>query len=463
MARWHRALTPGLGALALVTTLVETQQIRQTNKYSLHGDVELGQAAASEVRLRLPLVSDQVLAAYVGDVGQRLVGAIPDGHQQPLFAYSFEIIDAGDLDAIALPGGPIFVTRGMLDVAETEHDLAALLAHQLSHIVLRDATAQATSGNRFQIGNVTGLGIAAAAVGVSEGIVARAAGFGTTSYFLAYGGEEERRADLLALQMLTDAGYAPRNLSNMFRIIEQETLRSGPLWLSRHPDPGGNDEDFSRHDVIAIEAAILSDDEPPARADRLPSMRARLRLLDATREPAAWSRGRERVAPRAGIGVEVPSGSSVPVRAGDRLQFVAPANWRPQLVDNTVILAPDGASAEVNGRPIVTHGVQVGVARSLTGDLQRDVQALLTALARWTADVQWTPAYQQTTIAGRRGLTTTASSISPATRQFEHVSVSAARLPDGGFLYVIGLAPQDEAGTYRQAFERVLRSLQILE
>jgi len=75
----------------------------------------------------------------------------------------------------------------------------------------------------------------------------------------------------------------------------------------------------------------------------------------------------------------------------------------------------------------------------------------------------WTPAVQQVTIGGRLGLTTTVSHVSPVTRDFETVSVSAVHLEDGSLLYVIGVAPQDEAGIYRSAFNRVLRSIQLID
>ena len=103
------------------------------------------------------------------------------------------------------------------------------------------------------------------------------------------------------------------------------------------------------------------------------------------------------------------------------------------------------------------------MARSLTSDPRGDLQTLLTAFGRGNGYFTWTPAFQQVTLGGRPGVTTTASNVSPVTGQFEYVSVSAVHLRDGSLLYVVGVAPQDEAGVYRNAFTRVLESVEILE
>jgi hypothetical protein len=130
----------------------------------------------------------------------------------------------------------------------------------------------------------------------------------------------------------------------------------------------------------------------------------------------------------------------------------------------TVIFAPEGAYiAFSDGATAVTHGLQIGIARSLTGILHGDVHMLLATFGRNNPSVTWTAAFQEVKIAGRFGITTSVSHVSPVTGEFESVLVSAVDLPDTSLLYVIGVAPQDEAGVYRNAFNRVLASMQILD
>lgn len=163
-----------------------------------------------------------------------------------------------------------------------------------------------------------------------------------------------------------------------------------------------------------------------------------------------------------GYSVLVPSGESRSVTAGDVLQLNIPANWRRLPGGNAVTFAPDGAFLRVLEGPIAfTHGLQVAVARSITGRLTSDVQVLLANFAQGNRNVTWTPAYQHVRLAGREGVTTTLNSVSAVTGDFKNVVVWAAHLSDGSFLYVVGISPQEEAGTYRKAFTRVVESLQI--
>jgi hypothetical protein len=106
--------------------------------------------------------------------------------------------------------------------------------------------------------------------------------------------------------------------------------------------------------------------------------------------------------------------------------------------------------------------MQLGVARSVTGDIQADTQALLHMLALAGPHVRWTPAYQRTTIAGRQGLTTVLQNVSPVTGRFEQVFLATAPLPDGNLLYLLGIAPLEESSTYRKAFDRVRESVQMV-
>ena len=150
--------------------------------------------------------------------------------------------------------------------------------------------------------------------------------------------------------------------------------------------------------------------------------------------------------------------------AGDGLQGHVPADWRRFVASNTLVLAPDRAFVESPGGPSsFTYGVQVGVARSTTHFLEDDTQTLVGSLMRESPAIRWPRNYQGTMIAGQIGLTTVLSSVSAVTGRFEYVSVSTAHLPDGSFLYVVGIAPDEDASTFRRAYQRVLESIEIVE
>src|SRR5262249_33828712 len=132
--------------ILLSSTLVsaQTQVVAPKNDYPVSQDVELGRQAAAEARKQLPTTRDDAVTSYVDDLGHRLVNAIPPELQHPEFRYTFEVINVREINAFALPGGPMFVNRGMIEAAKTEGEVAGVMAHELSHVVLRHGTAQAS-------------------------------------------------------------------------------------------------------------------------------------------------------------------------------------------------------------------------------------------------------------------------------------------------------------------------------
>ncbi len=451
------ALAPGTASVTTITP--------PPNQFSPAEDVALGRDAAAEVYGRLTMVTDPFVGEYLRDLGGRLVGTIPTTLRQPTFVYSFDVVDSNDITSFALPGGLIFVSRGMIEVARSEGELAGVLAHQVSHVVLRHGTAQATSGERFQIGPITGRTIGTVAGGAGGGIFARGARFSVRTYFLMYDPEHELQADLLATQILARAGYDPRDLATMFRVIQSDGAHHGARqWMQSHPDPRNGEGYMNRDTYISRNADGLGIERSVTSQGHFDLARTRLRELPPapTVEQAAPTHQGHTYAPR--IGVVVPSGSSRGVMAGDMLRVEVPVNWRRLVASNTVIFAPDRAFVESPEGPArFTHGVQIGIARSTTWDLGSDTLALLQSVWQGNPALRWVPVYQGTTIGGQFGVTTALSNVSAVTGRFEYVSVSTAHLPDGNLLYVIGIAPEVETGTYRRAFERVLESIQIVE
>ena len=140
----------------------------------------------------------------------------------------------------------------MIEAAKTEGEMAGVMAHEISHVALRHGTAQATKGQKFQIGAIAGQILGAIIGGAAGSVIAQGSQFGLGAYFLKYGREYERQADLLGAQILARAGYDPREMANMFKTIQEQGGRSGPEWLSSHPDPG------NRYNAIIKEAAIAA-------------------------------------------------------------------------------------------------------------------------------------------------------------------------------------------------------------
>ena len=252
MTRIGRTSASAIAAL-LVTASLSAQTIIQPrkNSFSPSQDVQLGRQAAAEVRRSLPMLNDPPTDALVEQIGRRLVAAVPARFAQPAFRYSFDVVNLREINAFALPGGPMFLYRGMLQAARTDDEVAGVMAHELSHVILRHGTLQAAKAQKFQIGAIAGQILGSIVGGQKGAIISQGSQIGLSTYFLKYSREYEREADLLGAQLMARAGYDPRQMANMFRTIQQQGGNSGPEFLSDHPDPG------NRYDAIVREARSL--------------------------------------------------------------------------------------------------------------------------------------------------------------------------------------------------------------
>ena len=240
-----------MALLITVSVSAQTKIEPRKNSFKPSQDVQLGRQAAAEVRHQLPLLNDGPTDALVERIGRRLVAAVPARMAQPAFRYSFDVVNLREINAFALPGGPMFLHRGMLQAARTDDEVAGVMAHELSHVILRHGTLQAAKAQKFQLGAIAGQVIGSIVGGTTGAIIAQGSQFGIGTYFMKFSREYEREADLLGAQLMARAGYDPRQMAQMFRTIQQQGGNRGPEFLSDHPNPG------NRYDAILREASSL--------------------------------------------------------------------------------------------------------------------------------------------------------------------------------------------------------------
>jgi hypothetical protein len=459
----HGTLVAAILALTIAgSASAQTRIAPPSNSYTPQQDVELGREAAAEVRKQMPMLNDERTEDYVEDIGERLIAEIPGELRQSAFRYSFDVVNLREINAFALPGGPMFLNRGMIQAAKSEGEVAGVMAHELSHVILRHGTAQASKGQKFAIGAVAGQILGAIVGGRAGDFIATGSQLGLGTYFLKYGREYERQADLLGAQLMARAGYDPRQMASMFQTIERQGGSRAPEWLSSHPNPG------NRAEAINREAQMLRVERSEASNAEFQSINARLNQMPAAPTAQQVARGqgtqnrREPVSTSARRGsVEPPSGEWRTYRPGDFMRLSVPSNW-DQVRSNsgTVTYAPDGGYSEGSA---FTHGIQIGIARGSGGSLRQQTDRLLQGFARSNPNLRRQGGYSQTTIDGRQGLTATLSNVSDATGQRETVNVSTVQLRDGNVLFLVGVAPVEEARTYLATFGRVRQSLQLAD
>jgi predicted Zn-dependent protease len=461
----HQRLMAVATLVALLATplslIAQTKISYHSNKFTPQDDVKLGRQAAQEAEKQYPLLRDQTARAYVERVGQRLAAAIPPEFQHPEFQYYFKIVDASDINAFALPGGPMYVNRGMIEAAGAEGEMAGVMCHELSHVALRHGTAQATKAQKYSI--LQGIaGIAGSVIGgPGVGQLAQAP-FGV--YLLKFSREYETEADVLGAQICARAGYDPRDLARMFQRIEQQGGGGGGF-LSDHPSPK------DRYARINQEAQYLRITDPVRDTREFASIQERLRGQPRARTMAEIARSGQTY-PAEGTSGNTsnnpPSGRVGPPSArlqnyqilnGD-VQVSVPTNWRQIGDSNSVWFSPEGAYGEYNGQAVFTHGVNFGVAQTTNRNLQRATTEFVNNLTQGNSNLRVNGNYQQTRLGGRTALWTSLSNTNEATGRAENIRLITTQLSNGQLFYMIAVAPSTERN-FESAFQSVSNSVRI--
>jgi Zn-dependent protease with chaperone function len=451
-----------------IAAVAQTQLTLHSNKYKISDDVKVGRQAAAEVEKQFPILNDRDATDYVSRVGERLAGSIPQQFQHPEFDYFFKIVNARDINAFALPGGPMYVNRGMIEAARTEGEMAGVMAHEISHVALRHGTAQASKAQKY--GTAAGiLGILGQVIGGPAGAAAQIAGQGVGVYFLKFSREYETEADILGAQILARSGYDPMDLANMFRTIEQQGGGSSGGFLSSHPSPA------NRYARIQQEARMLRIENPIRNTPDFSRIQAGLRSMGRAPSMEEIARGGQRYPTGENTGNYPDNYPNNPPRGrvdypstryqnysvfGNLVRVSVPGNWRELgSNNNSVWFAPEGGYGQSQNQEIYTHGANFGVAQTQSRNLQQATQEFLNSLGQ--GNLRQRSGFQRTTVGGRNGLTTTLSNVNEATGQPEIVTVVTTQLRNGQLFYMIAVAPENEWSSYQAAFRNVLRSVQI--
>ncbi len=449
------ALVVSLGTVATTAQSVITPP---KNKYTPEQDVQLGREAAAEVRQKYPIVSDDQISSYLDRAGRALVAVAPPKLNHAVFEYSFTPVNLKEINAFALPGGPMFVNRGMFDAADSEGEVVGVMAHELAHVLLRHGTANATRAQKFQIGAVAGA-IAGAIIGGGWGeAISQGSQFGLGAWLMKYSREYEKQADLLGAQIMARAGFDPRDLAKMFEAIERESKGSNPpQWLSSHPNPG------NRVEYIRDEAAKLTI-APRKNGSGFASAKQRFASLPAAQSMADLARSDSGGGPTSvgtvGKPVPAPATRYKTARGGELFQVSVPTNWTGVNGNNAVKFVPQNAYGDYQGQGVFTHGVELGVASAASRDLSASTDTFVNAILRSNPGMRVAGAQQSVRISQRAGIGTLLVGQS-ALGQTERVGVYTTLLSNGSLFYYLTVTPQEDASAYAPAFDRVGSSIRL--
>jgi len=224
-------------ALFLLSTLLQAQGPTRFkpgfNLFSKEQDVQLGQEAAAQVRKQMTIVNDPFLKNYVTQIGKRL--AASQQAQESGFPFTFEVVADPSINAFALPGGPMFINTGLLKAVDNEAQLAGVMGHEMSHVILRHGTNQASKQNLIQLPALLGSQMTGSSM---LGQLAQLGiGLGANSVLLKFSRTAEEQADITGVHLMAEAGYDPMQMAAFFEKLSAKGGQGVPQFLSDHPNP----------------------------------------------------------------------------------------------------------------------------------------------------------------------------------------------------------------------------------
>ena len=211
---------------------------------STQQEVEMGQQEAQQISTQLPMLQDAEINNYVNDLGNRIAKLTPRSDLQ----WHFAVVNTNVVNAFALPGGYVYVNRGILEHASSMDELAGVMGHEIEHVVLRHSVKQMEQ----QQGANIGLSIACALTNVCQSQVTQAVvNVGATAVFAKFSREDEVQADDGGFQNVMRAGISPRGMLTFFQKLlseEQSQGGSGSVapWFSDHPGTEDRIADIQR-------------------------------------------------------------------------------------------------------------------------------------------------------------------------------------------------------------------------
>ncbi len=462
-------------ALVITLTMVAALANAQTriksgfNLFSPDDDAQIGAQSAAQAEQQLPLLRDGSVNAYVNRIGQRLA-ANAGG---PQFRYQFKVVNASDINAFALPGGYVYVNRGVLDQARNEGEVAGVLAHEISHVSLRHGTHQASKAYLTQAGISILGGLLGGKIGSGTAQVINAVGgFGLNVLFLKYSRDLESQADIRGAQILAASGYSPVDMVNFFQTLERVDTAHKTSWLSDHPAPP------DRIARIEQEARLLHVSQTPTtNVAELHSVQSRLRGSGAaptmaqiarSGPAAASSSARRRPTSQASSAISIPAPSSS-LRSftsqSGLYRIGYPSNWQVyQQGSSGVTIGPPGAisGSEIVVGAIVNHYDPFGNQGFGNISIENATSDLLAALQQSSPYLRLVSGSEgRFRMAGGTAVGAVMRGVDPQTGIDERVTVVTRQLADEHLLYLLFIAPERDAASYRPVLDAMVSSMQI--
>jgi hypothetical protein len=458
-------------AFTLTTLDARVELAPCKNNYTPAQQIELGNKAKAQVYREMPVLPDtSPITKYVQQLGDKLAAQAP-GYKWP---YNFHVANVAEINAFALPGGSIFVNLGTIQAAADEDQLAGVMAHEISHVVLQHSVCNAEKQRR--VGLIAGLGQVAAGVvlgGAAGQLAAQGIGMTAGLGFLKMSRGAEQQADLEGVGILYDAGYDPRGMPEFFQTIESKYGAGSAQFLTDHPNPGNRMEYINKEIATFVPKSNYIENSPA-----FARIKADVSGMHAYTAREISSGVWRRRSPNETVGggmndVAGDSTVSAPTEmngagawksfSGNGFSFQIPENWRGFGNRTAAILGPPHgiARSPEGGAGNVVYGMLMDRYHPPQGLRNGSaVDALLSEITRDNPSLVPGPR-SDVTVNGATGRTVECNNPAANNGKGEHDWIAAFQQPNGMLLYFVFIAPTPEFEQFRPTFQRILNSLNI--
>jgi beta-barrel assembly-enhancing protease len=423
------------------------------NLYSRQQDIQIGKIQAAQVKLHYPVVSNEFLQGYIRRIGQRLA-ATPEAIQSE-FPFEFTLLNVPAVNAFALPGGPMFVFTGLVKSTANEAQLAAVMAHEMSHVILRHGTHELSKKQATGFGAALAAALGTAALGNQAGLAQLTRlglGMGENSLILHFSREAESEADLLGSHLMAESGYDPMQMARFFETLSQSG-GSGLQFFSDHPNPD------NRQHAIEQEAQGL-----PKRQYGYETGEFERAKLEVNELPLA---GRGASLPSAPLPPQMVPASEWKTTRVKSYQVLLPANWNAygNADSNALIIAPTGGVTRTKSGAIdLGFGAMIDYFQpeSKEMSLTTATLGLVAHLHSQDSTIEMAAAQQRTVHTGGGEALISLLKARSSTLGPEANVLFTMNRPQGLF-YVLAIAPQRNYAELQETFTKILNSIRFSE
>jgi Zn-dependent protease with chaperone function len=447
------------------------------NMFSTQQDIEVGQQVSKDAERQLPMLKNSRVDNYVNNLGRKLAAKAP-GEKYP---YQFKVVNDRAINAFALPGGYVYINRGVIEAANTESQLAGVIAHEISHVALRHGTNQASKASAAQV-PLAILGGLLGSNSTGAMLAQLGAGFALNSVLLKYSRGAESQADLMGTQILYDSNFDTRGMAQFFEVIQAENQGGRQVeFFSNHPNPD------NRVASVNKEVSLLGGSQQGFKSDssEFQSIKRYVRSLPAppgksTTQNLQGEPGRD----------DTGQGTSQPARPSNRLKYFQnsvlridyPDSWQTYGQGDAVTITPRGGLVDDgHGNQALAYGVIINVFephsdgdqynQRLQGSgfgqqgsdtaLEQATDRLVEALGQTNKNMRVVRDHEAIRVDRDAAFSTYLSNDSPAAGGGRETNWLITLQRPEGLLFIVFVAPEREFQSYESTFQQMLRSVRI--